>query len=308
MRGAEKGDLRPVIFVGTAAYDAIAAVERMPRSDERLIATDLVYRGGGPAATAAVAAHRLGLEVSLIAAIGDDPVGELVLADLEAEGIAVDQIQVEPSRRSQASVILCTADDDTRSIVTHGVAPLRLDERNRTAVREADWVHVDHLGWPAVAEALAGLSRDTRPRISVDAGHAVVGSAAACHLEDVELYAPPMSRLIEQFGDASHEELLRKAPSRSVVATLGAGGSVGRDALGRIVSSQGFRAPVLASTLGAGDVYHGALTAAIVREQPLSDALTYANAAAALSCRALDGRSGIPSHSETLAFIGKERS
>jgi sulfofructose kinase len=55
------------------------------------------------------------------------------------------------------------------------------------------------------------------------------------------------------------------------------------------------------STLGAGDVFHGALLAAIVRGLPWPERLAYAAAAAGLSCRALDGRSAIPAHAETLA-------
>jgi len=48
------------------------------------------------------------------------------------------------------------------------------------------------------------------------------------------------------------------------------------------------------STLGAGDVFHGALLAGLVRELPLEEALADANAVAAASCAALDGRSAIP--------------
>jgi len=52
------------------------------------------------------------------------------------------------------------------------------------------------------------------------------------------------------------------------------------------------------STLGAGDVFHGALLACFVRGLELRDALRHANACAALSCRALDGRSAIPTWNE----------
>ena len=55
------------------------------------------------------------------------------------------------------------------------------------------------------------------------------------------------------------------------------------------------------STLGAGDVFHGALLAQLVRDVPLAEALARANEAAALSCRALDGRSAIP----TLHEVGR---
>jgi sugar/nucleoside kinase (ribokinase family) len=52
------------------------------------------------------------------------------------------------------------------------------------------------------------------------------------------------------------------------------------------------------STLGAGDVFHGALLAYLVRGAELADALRAANTAASLSCRALDGRSAIPTLDE----------
>jgi sugar/nucleoside kinase (ribokinase family) len=54
----------------------------------------------------------------------------------------------------------------------------------------------------------------------------------------------------------------------------------------------------LVSTLGAGDVFHGALLAELARDAPLADALSVANHVAALSCRALDGRSAIPTREE----------
>jgi sulfofructose kinase len=57
------------------------------------------------------------------------------------------------------------------------------------------------------------------------------------------------------------------------------------------------------STLGAGDVFHGTLLACLVRGLPLRNALVRANACAALSCRALDGRSAIPSWDELEASL-----
>lgn len=298
----------PVLFVGAATYDAIAVVEHMPGADERLIARDIAYAGGGPAATAAVAASRLGLPVELIAAVGPDDAGAHIRAGLEAEGIATAGLQVEGDRFSQASVILCSDADSTRSIATRAAAPLTLSPENRRRVLEAEWIHVDHLGWPAVAEALASAPAGSRPRVSIDAGHPLVGDGARlCDVADVELYAPPMEKLVERYGALPADEILRAVPSRQVVATLGSGGSTGRDADGRIHSSAGFVVDDFGSTLGAGDVFHGALTAAVVQGQPLADALTYANAVAALSCRGIDGRSAIPTHDETIAHIQKER-
>lgn len=299
----------PILFVGAATYDAIAVVDHMPAADERLIANAIRYGCGGPATTAAVAAKRLGMGVELIAAVGPDDIGAHIHAGLEREGISTKLLQIEEDRASQASVILCNDGDATRAIATRGVSPLQLTASNRARVRAAEWVHVDHLGWPAVAEALAEVPVEERPRISVDAGNPLVGEAAAlCHVAEVDLYVPPMEKLVEAYGERTNEDVLRAVPSVTVVATLGAGGSIGRDSAGDIHSSPGFRIRDFGSTLGAGDVYHGALTAAIAQGQPMTEALTYANAVAALSCRGVDGQSAIPSHEETLTFIRKERS
>ena len=56
-------------------------------------------------------------------------------------------------------------------------------------------------------------------------------------------------------------------------------------------------------TLGAGDVFHGALIAQIIQGFELSVALHRANAVAALSCRGLDGQSMIPTTAELNAFL-----
>ena len=57
------------------------------------------------------------------------------------------------------------------------------------------------------------------------------------------------------------------------------------------------------STMGAGDVFHGALLAGLAEGRDLRAAVVFANAVAAMSCRALDGRAAIPSRQEADAFV-----
>src|SRR5581483_1613185 len=78
-----------------------------------------------------------------------------------------------------------------------------------------------------------------------------------------------------------------------VVVTRGARGCVAYTRDGDVVEVD---APSIepVSTLGAGDVFHGALLAQLVRELPLREALVAASDVAAASCLALDGRSGVP--------------
>ena len=64
-----------------------------------------------------------------------------------------------------------------------------------------------------------------------------------------------------------------------------------------------FIAPALVDTTGAGDVFHGAFLLGRANGLNLGAALEFASAVAALKCRALGGRAGIPTMEETLAFM-----
>lgn len=298
---------QPVLFVGAATLDSIAVVDRLPGSDERILASRIEHAGGGPSATAAVTARRLGLEVDVIAAVGDDVAGALVRDSLGAEGIDTSLIEVVAGRETQTSLILCIAGDGTRSIVTRAVQPLTLSSTQAARVRAAEWVHVDHLGWPAVEAVLHDVEPVDRPRILVDAGNAIVGDDSLCAIENVYAYVPPIARVdgaetAEQVADA-----LVHIPSELAVVTLGEQGSIGRWRMGTTARAAGITTDEFVSSLGAGDVFHGALTAALFRDFALDDALAYANCVAALACRGLDGRSAIPSHNETLTWLGKDR-
>ena len=116
----------PVVFVGVATYDAIALVDGLPGADERVVARDLAFAGGGPAATAAVAAARLGVASAFVGAVGDDDLGHYVLSGLAAEGVDVSGVLVTPARPSGASVVLADAEGGPRITCTLPVPTLDL--------------------------------------------------------------------------------------------------------------------------------------------------------------------------------------
>ncbi|MEL6893072.1 MAG: PfkB family carbohydrate kinase, partial [Actinomycetota bacterium] len=86
---ATTDSLPNLVFVGVATHDTIALVDRYPDADERVVATQLVQAGGGPAATAAVAAARLGHRVAFVGTVGTDPEASWILESLTSEGVDV---------------------------------------------------------------------------------------------------------------------------------------------------------------------------------------------------------------------------
>jgi sugar/nucleoside kinase (ribokinase family) len=279
-----------VVCVGAATLDTIFAVPEHPEPDGRVVASELARAGGGPAATAAVALARLGVPVYLVGSVGDDEAGQAIRAGLDAEGVAVSELVVEPGARSIESTILVQGENRTIVTFLGTLGPPELGPRARELCAGAAWTHVDQLGYPAVA----GLD----VRLSVDGGNPIPG----LDLARVELYGPTESALREAFGDARGA---LDAGAEVVVVTKGAEGATAYTREATVdAAGAGFE---IVSTLGAGDVFHGALLAQLVRDVPLPDALAAANAAAALSCRALDGRSAIPTAAELESVLAGSR-
>jgi sulfofructose kinase len=274
--------MRPyVLCVGVATLDTVLALPRHPAPEDRVIASNLAVAGGGPAATAAVTLARLGVQTYFAGSVGDDEAGAVIRSGLEQEGVDVSELIGVPGARSPQSCIL--VGDGTRAICAYpGTLPrLELGERARALCRKAAWVHVDHVGY-------AEIPRDVR--LSIDGGNPIEG----LDLHGVALYAPTESALRASFGGP---ESAIAAGADLVVVTRGEAGSVAYTREGEIVESPADRVEPV-STLGAGDVFHGALLAQLLEDVPLRDALAFANRCAALSCRALDGRSAIPTAEE----------
>jgi sulfofructose kinase len=297
---AGSGGPGPLVFAGVATLDTIALVPVLPEPDTRLLAEAITEAGGGPAATAAVAAARLGVPAAFIGAVGDDEAGARILAGLRAENVDVSGVRVMPGRLSAASVVLAERRRQTRAICARPGPPPVIDDAAAGLIRSAAWVHVDHLGWGPAWPVIRDLPRPRRPRVSVDGGNDIDGLV----LGAVELYVPTLTALARRYGDRDPGGLLAAGLAEgaaNVVATRGGAGCVAAGADGTFAEVPGYRAAVV-STLGAGDVFHGALVAAAARGMPLAEAVRYANAAAALSCAALDGRSAIPSHGDVAAL------
>jgi sulfofructose kinase len=176
-----------------------------------------------------------------------------------------------PGRMVESTILV---GDGTRAIVTE--RPERFDCPPEL-LEDADWVHVDHVGYRAIPAS-------NSLQLSVDAGFPLPEADVA----SVDLWSPP-----EVLDDGRRGML--------TVVTRGAEGCVAYTEDGETIAVPGEQVDGLVSTLGAGDVFHGALLAAFAHGLELRDALAAANRCAALSCRALDGRSAIPTWQEVAA-------
>src|SRR5580765_8654752 len=100
--------------VGSINLDLVAKVERLPRPGETLSGATLERVPGGKGANQAVAAARLGANVSMVGCVGDDPMAEEALVGLRAAGV---QLEVREVDASTGVAIILVADDGENVIV-----------------------------------------------------------------------------------------------------------------------------------------------------------------------------------------------
>ena len=314
-----------VMCVGSAALDLVLEVDSLPDEDGRVAASSGFLAGGGPAATAAVALSRLGSSVVFAGRVGDDPAGTLIRDGLAAEGVDVSLLAVAAGSSPLSSAIVRSSSGSRTLVASPGSAsPVEVTPEVVAAANAATWIHADHAGF-RVARELRARGVDTL--LSVDGGNPIDD----LDLSTTDLYAPAAGELRRWTGAASIEAGLAAAVDAGATITVATDGAAGVTAHGRIHpdapnvsravraarAARGDRAsttwtihqdafPIAAgtgSTLGAGDVFHGALLASIVAGRSLRAALAFASAAAALSCAGVDGRSGIPTRVEVERLV-----
>jgi sulfofructose kinase len=288
-----------VLCVGSATHDTIVVVPSVPGDDVRMVVDTFVVSGGGPAATAAVALARLGATVGFCGVVGDDDAGHEVRDGLASEGVVLDWLRVVPGATTR-SLVLVSESTGGRTIVTQQARPPLSED---VPVDLSTWIHADQTGIGPARRAL--VERSASALLSIDGGNPL----DLTDLAGVELYAPSVPALLARYPGAT---TVRGALDRAladgatwVIATDGPRGAHVRSAdLAEQVPA--YHLPVV-STLGAGDVFHGALLAAIIAGSSVPHATREACAAAALSCRSVDGRSAIPRRDELDSFLKRER-
>jgi len=287
------------VCVGVITVDTIALVDKYPSADERVVAQEISRAGGGPAAVAAVALSRLGIKSAIVGTIGDDADGKEVLRIFEKEGVDTSGVSIGVSATA-GSVIVASKEHSARAISTRQpMVQAPINESAKKLIAQAQWVHVDHVGINRLAEL--GISRGNGPLISFDAGYGVETFDPIT----IDLFVPTDRQMALRYPGIDLAVALENDSMKAgntVVATQGSAGSAGFSPETGLVTAPGFTVDVM-STLGAGDVFHGALVAQLIHGFPLQAAMRRANAVAALSCTGLDGQSKIPTTTELDAYL-----
>lgn len=280
----------PMVVLGTVNRDHVVVVEHHPLPGETLLGDSYRFGTGGKGSNQAVAAARAGVAPLFVSAVGDDSAGRELLADLESKGVNVSHVARLGGHPSGVALITVSRDGENSIVVAAGAG----------AALSADWTVSTIAGLVRPGSILlAQLELPLPVVVAACLAASAAGARVALNLspsrevpEELLAIADP---LIVNAGEASAlageafaslEDTARVARAlacrcRSVVITLGERGAIVADRTG----SEHFPAkkvPVV-DTTGAGDSFAGALAAALVTGDSLSDAVRKGIDASALT-------------------------
>ncbi|MES2980635.1 MAG: ribokinase [Pseudomonadota bacterium] len=301
-----------VVCVASWNADLVSRVARPIGRGETLMASAFTTGPGGKGSNAAVAAARQGAQVGLIARIGDDDFGRMGMALWANEGISCEHVEQVAGEASGVAQILVYDDGDNSIAVfpgaTAGLSAGHADSGSSMLSR-CSVVMASCEVPEAVTERAFAIAREAGAMTVLNPAPARPLSDALALLVDVLTPNESELKLLAGSGaqeslDAAAQALLKRGVG-AVLVTLGAAGCALYRAGEPTLKLPGRRMNVL-DTIGAGDTFTGALSAALARGEPLAEAMACANAAAALSVTGQGAIGAMPTLAQVRELLGAE--
>lgn len=289
-----------VVVVGSSNTDMVARAPRLPRPGETVLGGAFASAPGGKGANQAVAAARLGAQVTLVARIGQDALGDAALRGFEAEGIDTQFVVRDPDAPSGVALIGVAEDTGENAIIVAPGANANLSVADimqaRDAIRGAD-VLACQLETPleTVGAALemarsAGVTTILNPAPAQVLPLALLTNVSVLTPNEIEaaLLAGPGARTPAQIAHG-----LRQQGVGSVVMTLGANGALASTEVADTPIAP-FMSACVMDTTAAGACKTVALAVALAEGRNLERAARFACAAASLSVEAKGAQPSLP--------------
>lgn len=290
-----------IACVGITVMDCIYYVEGLPTEGGKYVAKRYTEVGGGPAATAAVAAAKLGAQVDFIGRVGDDDTGNSLLAELESL-VNTRYTRRYTQARSSQSAIMVDAKGE-RIIVNYPSPDLLPDAGWLNDIDFSQWdVVLADVRWHDGAKQAFTLARQAGVMTVLDGDITPQDISELVALSDHAAFSEPgLARLT---GMSEAIDALKKAQMLTNGHVYVTRGSEGCNWLEKaaVRHQPGFTVEVV-DTTGAGDVFHGALAFGLASGYAIEEAVRFASGVAALKCTRPGGRAGIPDCEQTQSFL-----
>ena len=275
-----------IAVIGSVNLDIVAKAAKLPAPGETITDAELHSFPGGKGANQALAAQRLGADVTLVARVGDDASADTALALLQDGGVDLVNCKPVPGKATGTALIVVAPSGENQIVVAPGanrsLTPDDLDVPNTDALICQLEVPVDTVAW--VARNYSGFfCVNLAPAMRIDA--AVLQRADLIVVNETES---------EWYGATL-------AACGGFLATTRGAGTATLAKGGEILAKATPPAVEAVDTTGAGDTFTAALTVALVEGMQPGDALRFACAAGSLATSKMGAQTSLPTREEVNA-------
>lgn len=296
--------MKKIIVIGSANTDMVVKANRLPSPGETVIGGVFFMNAGGKGANQAVAAARLGGDVTFVAKVGDDVFGNQTIVGLKNEGINSQYVFKDKNNPSGTAVITVNNEGENCIVVAPGANAnlLPKDLEAVTTMNEAEIILVQLEIPIETIEMVVKIAKASAQKV-------ILNPAPAQPLSDellsgLFLITPNETEAALLTGINVHDkttgsqaaDLLQRKGVQNVIITLGKQGAfLQTGSLKKLVE-----APVVnaVDTTAAGDTFNGAIAVAIAENMDWEDAVRFACRAASISVTRLGAQASVPYRNE----------
>lgn len=298
--------MQKIIIIGSSNMDITARVKSLPRPGETIGGGRLSQAGGGKGANQAIAAARLGADVTFVTCVGDDDSGKWMTRNFAADGMDISKVKISASPTGTALIFV---DDNAENCIA--VAPGANDdllpedvEAAKDCIAQSAYMLLQlETPMPTVCKAV---------ELAAQAGVKVVLNPAPMTALPEEIFsklfiispneteAEALTGIhIENEADArkAADALMAKGVA-NVIVTMGSAGSlVCTPESTEFVKAQKVKA---VDTTAAGDVYNGALVTALAEGKTIVEAAAFATKASGIAVTRMGAQTSAPYRKEII--------
>ncbi|CAM3790165.1 ribokinase [Rouxiella silvae] len=308
----DKGKL---VVLGSINADHVLNIRQFPQPGETVMGSHYNVAFGGKGANQAVAAGRSGADISFIACVGSDDIGERVRKQLASDNIDTRPVEAIADTTTGVALIFVNADAENVIGIDAGANKALTPEylaRYQQQIIDASALLMQLESPLESVIAAARIAHDNGTQV-------ILNPAPACELPDellslVDMITPNETeaekltgvKVITADDAACAAKVLHAKGIATVIITLGSKG-VWLSQQGEGKSVPGFSVKAV-DTIAAGDTFNGALVTALLEGKPMDQSVRFAHAAAAIAVTRAGAQSSVPWRHEIDDFLTHQES
>ena len=299
-----------IVVLGGINIDLIGLAPRIPAPGETVVGDDFYTTPGGKGGNQAVAAARLGADVSMIGRVGGDIFGPGLLEDLRKDGIDITGVAVDPDRSSGVAVILLDSDRQNRIVAVYGANAACDEEQLQAACLAMDGADALLLQQETDVEvSLAAAEYARAHEVMVVWDPAPVRDLNVEAYSNVDVLTPNQTEVealcgIEVVDVDSAERAAADLVEKGIPTAIVKLGELGvcyatSEGSGHVPSFE--VEPV--DTVAAGDAFGAGVAVALGEGVPLDEAVRFGCAAGALAVTRAGAQAAMPYRAQVEALL-----